>query len=66
MRKQNDYEMMDRIMITLEADDAVSAAVDEYRSYIMKETLAEELVSGAVEEKVNINGHKTGIAIEKK
>ncbi|MBR2548279.1 MAG: isoleucine--tRNA ligase [Eubacterium sp.] len=66
MRKQNDYEMMDKIMITLDADDAVAAAVEEYRDYIMKETLADELASGEVAEKVNINGHKTGIAIEKK
>ena len=65
MRKQNDYEMMDKIVITIEADDAVNAAVDEYRDYIMKETLADELVSGEVAEKVNINGHMTGIAIQK-
>ena len=65
MRKQNDYEMMDKIVITIEADDAVNAAVDEYRDYIMKETLADELVSGEVADKVNINGHMTGIAIQK-
>ena len=66
MRKQNDYEMMDKIEITLDADEAVAAAADEYRDYIMKETLADELTSGDVEEKVNINGHMTGIMIEKK
>ena len=43
MRKQNDYEMMDKIVITLDADDAVAAAASEYRDYIMKETLADEL-----------------------
>ena len=66
MRKQNDYEMMDKIVITLDADDAVASAVDEYRDYIMKETLADELALGEVADKVNINGHKTGITIEKK
>ena len=66
MRKQNDYEMMDKIEITLDADEAVAAAADEYRDYIMKETLADELAYGDVDEKVNINGHMTGIRIEKK
>ena len=66
MRKQNDYEMMDRINITIDADDAVTTAVDEYRDYIMKETLADALDFGEVDEKVNINGHKTGITIIKK
>ena len=41
MRKQKDYEMMDRITIFIEADEEVKAAVEEHRDYIMEETLAE-------------------------
>ena len=66
MRKQNDYEMMDNIEITLDADDDVKAAVEEHKDYIMKETLAVSLEAGEVSDKVSINGHDTGIAIEKK
>ena len=66
MRKQNNYEMMDNIAITLEADEDVMAAVEEHKEYIMKETLAQELAEGTVAAKVNINGHDTGIAVEKK
>ena len=66
MRKQNDYEMMDNIAITLDADPDVMAAVAEHKDYIMKETLAVELNEGEVADKVGINGHDTGIAIEKK
>ena len=66
MRKQNNYEMMDNIAITLDADEEVMAAVAEHKEYIMKETLAADLAEGTVEDKVNINGHDTGIAIEKK
>ena len=66
MRKQNNYEMMDNIAITLDADEEVMAAATEHKEYIMKETLAAELAEGTVEDKVNINGHDTGIAIEKK
>ena len=40
MRKQKDYEMMDNIRIMIDADEDVKAAVEEYRYYIMKETLA--------------------------
>ncbi len=40
MRKQNNYEMMDNIRISVDADDDVKAAVEAHREYIMNETLA--------------------------
>ena len=65
LRKQKDFEMMDRIVIYLDADDEVKAAVSEYKEYIMNETLAL-----AIEEKnglaeTTLNGHKTGMDVEK-
>ncbi|MDD6190639.1 MAG: isoleucine--tRNA ligase [Firmicutes bacterium] len=65
MRKQLDFEMMDNINIYLKADEAVFEAVNEHKDYIMSETLAKAVESASVEEKVNLNGHKTGLRIEK-
>ena len=65
MRKQNDYEMMDKIHIYLSADDDVAKAVEDYREYIMKETLAESIENKEGLEEVDLNGHKTGLAVER-
>ena len=65
LRKQMDFEMMDHIRIHLSADEEVTAALEKHRGYIMKETLAEEVVSGKDLEVFDLNGHKTGIGVEK-
>ena len=65
MRKQKDFEMMDNITITIEADEAVKAAVAKHADYIQKETLAVAIADGEVAEKFDLNGHKTGIAVER-
>ena len=65
MRKQKDFEMMDNITITIEADDAVKAAVAKHADYIQKETLAVAIAEAEVAEKFDLNGHKTGIAVER-
>ncbi|MCQ2547472.1 MAG: isoleucine--tRNA ligase [Clostridia bacterium] len=69
LRKQHDLEMMDNIKIYLDfaQDDEgkVKAAVDSLKDYIMSETLAVELVEKPVDDKYDVNGIKTGIAIEK-
>jgi isoleucyl-tRNA synthetase len=67
LRKQHDFAMMDRIAITLAADDEVNAAVQRHRDYIMKETLADEINAGGSDlQQFKINGHATGIAVEKR
>lgn len=65
MRKQNDYEMMDNINIYFSADEDVAAAIDEYRDYIMKETLAVDMAEKQGLKEVELNGHKTGLDIER-
>ncbi|MFZ7134627.1 MAG: isoleucine--tRNA ligase [Eubacteriales bacterium] len=66
LRKQKDLEMMDRICISIKADDEVNKAVEKFAQYIKDETLGEEIkYSQGDLENYNINGHKTGIAIEK-
>lgn len=66
MRKQRDFEMMDQIKIFYNADDEVKAALQVHKDYVMKETLAVELK--AIESELveyDLNGHKTGIDVER-
>ncbi|MBQ1484227.1 MAG: isoleucine--tRNA ligase [Eubacterium sp.] len=65
LRKQADFEMMDRIVITVEADDEVKAAIAKHEDYIKYETLADEIACGTDLEKFDLNGHKTGIKVER-
>jgi isoleucyl-tRNA synthetase len=65
MRKQKDFEMMDRIHIYLNADQEVWDAVKTHREYIMSETLSLEIL--AVDQELNatnINGHKAGLDVK--
>ena len=66
LRKQNDFEMMDNIKILINADEEVAAAVETHKEYIMKETLALEIAEAADLKEYDLNGHKTGIDVEKK
>ena len=65
LRKSKDFEMMDRIMIYLEADDEVRSAAELFNGYICSETLADSVIFTADLEKFDINGHKTGIDVTK-
>ena len=65
MRKQKDYEMMDNIRIMIDADEDVKAAVEEYRDYIMKETLAVSIQEAGDLGSADINGHATGLDVER-
>ncbi len=65
MRKQNNFEMMDRIVISLEADAEVAKAAALHADYIKSETLADDIVSASGLEKFDINGHETGLAVRK-
>ena len=66
LRKQHDFEMMDHIRIQVQADPEVQEAIEKHIQYIRTETLAEELnYSGEDLEKYDLNGHSTGIHVEK-
>ncbi len=65
LRKQKDLEMMDNIRVYINADDEVGDAAIAFRNYIMKETLAVEIAEKKDIPEYDINGHKTGIEIEK-
>lgn len=62
MRKQKDFQMMDTIRILINSDEEVLKAVAEHSAYIMKETLAVDIIKTEEElEQFDLNGHKAGI-----
>lgn len=67
MRKNNGYEMMDRIKIYFDGDEEIAEAVKLYEDYIKQETLADciERIKDAGMEKQNLNGHEAGLKLEK-
>ncbi|MBO4880848.1 MAG: class I tRNA ligase family protein, partial [Firmicutes bacterium] len=65
MRKAKDFEMMDRIRIYVGADEAVQAAIDAYDAWIKAETLADSIEAKDGLDTVDLNGHKTGIDVER-
>ncbi|TCO74539.1 isoleucine--tRNA ligase [Marinisporobacter balticus] len=67
MRKNNGYEMMDRIRIYFDGDEEITKAVSTHKDYIMQETLGEsiESVENDSYEKQNLNGHETGIVLKR-
>ncbi|MBK5246445.1 MAG: isoleucine--tRNA ligase, partial [Peptostreptococcaceae bacterium] len=66
LRKQNDFEMMDHIEIFIQSDKEVESAVKTHKDYIMTETLAIKLSPTREElEEFDLNGHNTGIKVEK-
>jgi len=65
MRKQKDFEMMDNIRIYLSADQEVKDVAGKYADYIKSETLAVSIEEKSGLDEVNINGHKTGLDVER-
>ena len=56
LRKDRDFEVSDRIVLTYEAEEVLSAAIEEHLDYIMNETL-----SKSVKFEKNLNGVVTEI-----
>ncbi|WP_053956486.1 isoleucine--tRNA ligase [Inediibacterium massiliense] len=67
MRKNNGYEMMDKIHIFFDGDDEITNAIEIHKDYIMSETLAEKIEKASDDtfEKQNLNGHDTGMKLER-
>lgn len=67
MRKSNDYDVLDNINIYYDSDEEIEEAVKLFEDYIKKETLAIsiEKVKDESFEKQDLNGHMTGIKLEK-
>ena len=68
MRKEADFEVSDRITVTYQADEELTAAIEAGKSFIMQSVLAESMESaaaadGAIAKEWNINGKKATLAI---
>ena len=66
MRKEADFEVTQRIELRVEADAEMRAALERHADYVKNETLALALEFAPVDGgKVELNGHATGIKVEK-
>lgn len=67
MRKNNGYEMMDRIQIFYNGSEEIDRAVNEFEEFIKSETLADtiEKVTDDTMEVQNLNGIDTGMKLER-
>ena len=65
MRKEADFEVTQRIVVTVEADAEMKTALEAHLDYVKNETLAVELKIADGTGDVDLNGHKTGIKVEK-
>ncbi|MBN2829912.1 MAG: isoleucine--tRNA ligase, partial [Candidatus Cloacimonetes bacterium] len=67
-RKENNYEIMDRIDIRLSGDDEIKNAVALHKDYICAETLAESIEFGESPDMTewDINGKQVHIALTKR
>ena len=67
LRKENNFNIIDRIELEYSSDDEVKEAINEFKDYIMNETLAVVIKENSNLEKANlidINGHDVKIKIE--
>ena len=67
MRKEADFEVTQRIRVTVEADDELKAAIEAHRDYATAETLATALDFATCGDapSVDLNGHAAKIRVEK-
>lgn len=66
MRKEADFEVTQRIALTVEADDEMRSALEAHSQYVKGETLALSLEFAACDaDEVSLNSHSTKIKVEK-
>lgn len=65
MRKREQYEITDHIILKYSGDEFVKEAVDTYQEFIKNETLADQLVLMESSEIVDLNGHEATLQTEK-
>ena len=65
MRKEADFEVTQRIRVAVACDAELKAALTAHLDYVKGEILATELALSDGTGDVDLNGHKTAIAVEK-
>ena len=67
LRKEKNFEIMDRINLYISCDEYILSIVDEYKDMIKKEVLAIEIISKEnLTYEVDLNGNKVFIDVEVK
>ena len=64
LRKQKDFDIVDRINIYYSGDKEIDNSVDEFKEFIKNETLALEIIKRKSSNSVDLNGHKASIDVE--
>ncbi len=65
LRKELDFDITDRIKLTLQTDSAaLKEALEFYESYVKEELLVSELVWGPGEQSLDIDGHALWVSLE--
>ncbi len=65
MRKNNNYDVLDKINIYYDADENFENAVNNFSEFIKSETLAINISKKDINNKININGQEVGLEVEK-
>ena len=66
IRKNKDFDIIDRIKIYYSCDEEVKESVNSYIDFIKKETLAEVIeIKENLNETYDINGHEVYLEVEK-
>ena len=65
LRKTSGFDIADRIKLYYSGDDEVKEALEMFKDYVTKETLATEFTYKENEEHVDLNGHDATYAILK-
>ena len=65
MRKNNNFNIMDRINVEYSGDDLVKEAISKYTLEIQKEILADNIDVNEGKEEVDLNGHEASISINR-
>ena len=65
MRKEADFEVTQRIAVTVACDAETQAALEAHRDYVVNETLTTSLPFGAADgaKEVDLNGHATAVLV---
>ena len=67
IRKSNGFEIVDRINVTIQSDEAVNESVREFNDYIKNQVLADNVISSEIQDgiKLDLDDFKLLIQVEK-
>ncbi|MDR0233066.1 MAG: isoleucine--tRNA ligase [Dysgonamonadaceae bacterium] len=55
IRKSNGFEIVDRINVTIQPDEAVNEAVEEFNDYIKNQVLADNVISSEIQDGIELD-----------